>query len=92
MHALAVSAITLWTRVEDQIPEDEDVKAGWTGFVMFIGLIIAVAIIGYALTRSLRTASRAKDAGVYGDAPVEGKRDEGGARETGSDADSGSSD
>ncbi|MFC5728861.1 MULTISPECIES: FxsA family protein [Nocardioides] len=69
MHALAVTLASALLRVEEQTPEDEDVLAGWMGFAVFVFLIVAVAIIGWALTKSLRTADRAKDAGVYGDAP-----------------------
>lgn len=71
MHALAVTVVnhTVGALVlaEEKAPEDKDVVAGWTAFWIFIGLIVAVVIIGFALTRSLRTAQRAKDAGVYGD-------------------------
>ncbi|HWJ65324.1 MAG TPA: hypothetical protein VNT31_01485 [Nocardioides sp.] len=77
MHALAASALNVVLALEEKAPDDEDVVAGWTGFAVFVFLIIAVALIGWALTRSLRTAARAKDHGVYGDAPVDedGDRD-----------------
>ncbi len=55
---------------KEKAPDAEDVTAGWLGFWIFLGLIVAVAIIGWALTKSLKTAGRAKDAGVYGDEPV----------------------
>lgn len=67
MHALAVSVVNSIVLAEEKAPEDKDVVAGWTAFWIFIGLIVAVVVIGFALTRSLRTAQRAKDAGVYGD-------------------------
>lgn len=77
MHALAVTVVnnTVGALVlaEEKAPEDKDVVAGWTAFWIFIGLIVAVVVIGIALTRSLRTAQKAKDAGVYGDEkPTEG--------------------
>lgn len=50
-------------------PEPEDVKAGWTAFAIFIGLALAVALLGWSLVRQLRKADAARDAGVYGDAP-----------------------
>lgn len=78
MHALAASAINVVLALEEKAPDDEDVVAGWTGFAVFVFLIIAVALIGWALTRSLRTASRAKDHGVYGDPPVDEDGDQGG--------------
>jgi len=52
-------------------PEDEDVVAGWIGFAFFIGLVVAVALLGWSLTRHLRKAERAAAAGVYG--PVDDK-------------------
>ncbi|NYI46230.1 anaerobic C4-dicarboxylate transporter [Nocardioides aromaticivorans] len=67
MHALAATVVNTLVRAEDKAPEDKDVVAGWTAFWIFIGLIVAVVVIGIALTRSLRTAQKAKDAGVYGD-------------------------
>ncbi|HVK28082.1 MAG TPA: hypothetical protein VM575_07060 [Nocardioides sp.] len=67
MHALAVAVVNTLVLADDKAPEDKDVVAGWTAFWIFIGLIVAVVVIGIALTRSLRTAQKAKDAGVYGD-------------------------
>ncbi len=71
MHALAVSVVNnvvgALVLAEEKAPEDKDVVAGWTAFWIFIGGIVAVVVIGFALTRSLRTAQKAKDAGVYGD-------------------------
>lgn len=74
MHALAASVVNnivgALVLAEEKAPEDKDVVAGWTAFWIFIGGIVAVVVIGFALTRSLRTAQRAKDAGVYGDDPA----------------------
>ncbi len=76
MHAFAVSVVNALVLAEDKKPEDKDVVAGWTAFWIFIALIVAVVVIGFALTRSLRTAQRAKDAGVYGDQPESPERPE----------------
>ena len=57
--------------VVEKGPEPEDVKAGWIAFVVFIGLILAVVLLGISLVKQLRKAQAAKDAGVYGDEPVE---------------------
>ena len=65
-----VLAVTLVLLVEDVGPRPEDVKAGWTAFAVFIGLILAVAFLGWSLVRQLRKAQKARDAGVYGDEPV----------------------
>ena len=67
MNALAVSVVLL---LSDEGPKPEDVKAGWTAFAVFIGLILAVAFLGWSLLRQLRKAQMARDAGVYGDEPV----------------------
>lgn len=37
-------------------PEPADVKQGLIGFLVFIGLIAAVTILGFSLTRHLRRA------------------------------------
>jgi len=50
----------------DETPEPEDVKAGWTAFVVFALLIAAVAFLGFSLTKHLRKAQAAEEAGVYG--------------------------
>lgn len=48
-------------------PKDEDVVAGPIGFVIFIGLCLAVAFLGWSLNKHLKKAGRAADDGVYGD-------------------------
>jgi hypothetical protein len=59
----------LVVQLVDKTPEPEDVKAGWTAFVVFLLLAFAVVILGFSLTKQLRKAQAAKDAGVYGDEP-----------------------
>ena len=56
--------------LEEPAPAAEDVTAGWLGFVFFIGLILAVTFLGFSLSKQLKKAQAAKDAGVYGDEPV----------------------
>jgi hypothetical protein len=56
----------------DRVPKDDDVKAGWTAFAIFIGLAIAVALLGVSLVRHLRKAQENKDAGLFGDDPEAG--------------------
>ena len=53
----------------DRVPKDDDVKAGWTAFAIFIGLAIAVALLGVSLIRHLRKAEANKAAGMFGDEP-----------------------
>lgn len=55
----------------DQTPEPEDVKAGYTALIIFLLLALSVAVLGFSLTKQLRKAQSAKDAGLYGDEPVD---------------------
>jgi hypothetical protein len=49
----------------DEVPEAEDVKAGWLAFAIFIGLILAVAFLGWSLVKQLRKVDAAEEAGLY---------------------------
>lgn len=51
----------------DKTPADSDVKAGWGAFAVFLALGVAVAFLGWSLTRHLRKARTNADAGVFGD-------------------------
>ncbi len=55
--------LALW--VVDQAPEDDDVVAGWTAFLIFGLLIAAVVFLGFSLTKQLRKVDRAEEAGLY---------------------------
>lgn len=68
MHTAHV-VLSLLAEDKEKAPDANDVVAGWTGLLVFVLLILAVVAIGWALTRSLRTAQRAKEQGVYGDDP-----------------------
>jgi hypothetical protein len=72
MNALAL-VMGFW--LDDPSPKADDVTAGWTAFAVFIALALAVALLGWSLVRQLRKAQRAKDAGVYGDEPVQPEDD-----------------
>ena len=52
-------------RLASGTPEPEDVKAGWTAFVVFLLLVVAVIFLGRSLLKQLRKAQAAQDAGVY---------------------------
>lgn len=67
---LLMTALRLADVVEEG-PAPEDVKAGWTALVLFLLLGAAVAFLGFSLVKQLRKAQAAKDAGVYGDPPVD---------------------
>ena len=60
-----LSIIPAIVRLADEVPEAEDVKAGWVAFGIFLGLIVAVAFLGWSLTKQLRKAQAAEDAGLY---------------------------
>ncbi len=64
-------ARTVTTTPSDPVPEDDDVVAGPWGAVMFVFLLVATVLLMWSFTRQLRKAQAAKDAGVYGDPPVE---------------------
>lgn len=48
----------------DPAPSDNAVKAGWTAFAVFIFLIIATVFLLWSMTRQLRKAKAANEAGV----------------------------
>ena len=37
----------------DKVPADKDVNAGWVAFAVFVALCLAVACLGFSLTRHL---------------------------------------
>jgi hypothetical protein len=57
--------------LDDPTPKPTEVKAGPLGFAMWIFMIIAVVVLAFSLVKQLRKAQAAKDAGVYGDEPVD---------------------
>ena len=64
---LVTSALTGLVALVDETPADEDVKAGWGAFGVFIALALAVAFLGWSLSKHLRKARTNADAGVFGD-------------------------
>lgn len=55
----------------DPVPADEDVKAGWGAFALFIGLAITVVLLGWSMARHLKKARLNRDAGAFGDKPAD---------------------
>jgi hypothetical protein len=49
----------------DKVPAPNDVKAGWLAFAVFIGLGLAVAFLGFSLSRHLRKASHNAEQGAF---------------------------
>jgi hypothetical protein len=60
----------LFLVLTDPTPAPNDVKAGWTAFLIFLLLAAAVVVLAFSLVKQLRKAQAAKDAGVYGDTPA----------------------
>lgn len=52
------------------VPEDSEVKAGYIALFLWLGMAVAVALLGWSLIRQFRKVSAARDAGVYGDPVV----------------------
>jgi hypothetical protein len=57
--------------LDDPTPKPTEVKAGPLGFALWIFMILAVVVLGFSLVKQLRKAQAAKDAGLYGDEPVD---------------------
>lgn len=66
MTAFLAQLLLVAVEAAEQAPEPEDVKAGWTAFVVFILLIGAVAFLGFSLTKHLRRAEANEEAGLFG--------------------------
>jgi hypothetical protein len=57
--------LSLLVTLADTTPEDNDVVAGGAGAIVFVALIAAVVFLGFSLSKQLRKAQAAEDAGVY---------------------------
>ena len=53
MTPLLTAAATLQVLTQD-VPDPEDVKAGWLGFAVFLLLAAAVAFLGFSLRKHLK--------------------------------------
>ncbi|MEN8674270.1 hypothetical protein [Nocardioides sp.] len=62
---MSAAVALLLTVAVDQIPEDDDVVAGWTAFAVFGLLIVAVVVLGFSLTKRLKNTAKAADQGLY---------------------------
>jgi hypothetical protein len=51
----------------DPRPDDNNVVAGWVGFVVFLALIVAVVFILRSFTKQMRKVREADEAGVFDD-------------------------
>ncbi len=64
-----MTGIVALAAASDPRPDENNVVAGWVGFAVMIGLIIAVVFILRSFTQQLKKVDAARDAGVYGDVP-----------------------
>ena len=65
MNAL-ISLAPLLVAWVDKAPDPNDVKAGWVAFGVFIALALAVAFLGWSLSKHLRKVRDNADKGVFG--------------------------
>ncbi len=82
LAVLSTEIPLLVLRLADETPKPEDVKAGWTAFALFLLLLVAVALLGFSLTKHLRKAQAAQDAGLY-DGPADRPSGESGSSQKG---------
>jgi hypothetical protein len=66
---MSVTAALVLVPFVDKVPKENDVVAGWGAFAVFVALCVAVAVLGFSLSKHLRTARR--NFGVD-DEPVDG--------------------
>jgi hypothetical protein len=55
----------------DPVPDDNDVKAGWGAFAIFVLLILAVAFLCWSFVQQMRKVKAANEAGVYDEPTTE---------------------
>ncbi len=70
LPAIALAILPLLDGASDPVPADNDVKAGWTAALVFVGLIVAVVLLAFSFAKQLRKTRAARDAGVFGDPPA----------------------
>jgi hypothetical protein len=61
MNSLVVSLAVL----VDKTPPDNKVVAGWGAFGIFMLMVVAVALLGWSLSRHLKKVERNAEEGVY---------------------------
>jgi hypothetical protein len=72
-HVLMVQLVHLLA--VDPVPSENDVKAGWGAFAVFILLIAAVAFLCWSFVRQMRKVKAADEAGVYDENRTDGAED-----------------
>jgi cbb3-type cytochrome oxidase subunit 3 len=61
--------LALLVQALDPVPSDNDVKAGWGAFGVFVLLILAVAFLCWSFVRQMRKVNAADEAGVFDEKP-----------------------
>ena len=64
-----MTGIVALAAASDPRPDENNVVAGWVGFAVMIGLIIAVVFILRSFTKQLKKVDAAKEKGVYDEKP-----------------------
>ena len=59
-----LNPVALAITLTDPVPTDNDVKAGWTAFAVFLLLLVAVGLLGWNMRKQFRKAAAARDAGI----------------------------
>jgi hypothetical protein len=57
--------LVLLIHAVDPVPDDNDVKAGWGAFAVFMLLVLAVAFLCWSFVKQMRKVKAANEAGVY---------------------------
>jgi hypothetical protein len=57
----------------DPVPADKDVTAGYVALAVFVGLALAVVVLGISLTRHLRKVKENAEKGVFGPPATDSK-------------------
>jgi hypothetical protein len=55
----------LFVTLVDKTPTDNRVTAGWGAFGVFMLMVVAVALLGWSLSRHLKKAQRNEDEGLF---------------------------
>jgi hypothetical protein len=69
-----MQSLVLVINALDPVPDDNNVKAGWGAFAIFVLLILAVALLCWSFVKQMRKVKAANEAGVY-DEPAADRSD-----------------
>jgi hypothetical protein len=65
----SLMSFVIQAAASDPVPSENDVKAGWVGFLVVILLVVAVVFLLRSFTRQLKKVDEADQAGVYDEKP-----------------------